>query len=434
MPLRLVLLVYNSLLPFALLAMLPGSLLKMRRRGGYGSRFGERFGRFRHDVLQRLASGGGKAWWLHAVSVGEVNVARKLISEILKREPHRPLVLSVTTSTGRAVAEKDAPPQLTVIYSPVDLPRTVRRVLSVIQPEKLALVEAEVWPNLLYHARRRNIPVALVNARLSPRSGRRFQRFRAMAGPVFAMLDRVLVQDQPDIARWVSIGVRTDSITCTGSMKYDLAGTVKQDRVAEFRAILTAHYGTPLPPVIMAASTHRGEEKALAETFCLARQTSGQRAVIAIAPRHFERAPEIVAALSSAGLTTTLRSSRSAAPGGDVYLIDSTGELRDWQALASVVIMGKSFLAHGGQNPAEAIAAGVPVITGPNMENFLPLMDLLQRADGIATASSLPDLEQQLAAVLQDPRPAQAQAARGLAALEKHRGATARSYAELAAL
>ena len=218
-------------------------------------------------------------------------------------------------------------------------------------------------------------------------------------------------------------------------MKYDLAGTVKQDRVGEFRTILTRLYGEPLPPVLLAASTHKGEERALAEVFVRARAAAGVPAVLAIAPRHFERRGEIAAALKDAGLSCTLRSAwDEAAPpaAGDVFLIDSTGELRDWQALAAVVVIGKSFLARGGQNPAEAIAAGVPVIAGPEMGNFLPLMDLLQRADGIATAANLDALEVQLIAILTDPAAARAQAARGLAALEQHRGATARSYASLA--
>ncbi len=427
MRLRLTLLLYNLLLPFALLIMLPGSLLKLRRRGGGRAGFWQRFGIFDEDANARLIAGQGRAWWIHAVSVGEVGVAQKLIAEIRRRNPDRPLVLSVTTPTGHAVALKDAPENLTVIYSPLDLGWIVRAVLSRIRPAKYILMEAELWPNLVRRAQKRGIPVTLANARLSPRSERRFRRFRVLAGPLFSMLDLVLVQEESDVARWSGIGVPPERIRVTGSIKYDLAGGTKAGREEEFRTLLRGLWGDPLPPLLLAASTHPGEEQALAKVFMELRHEY-PALVLLVAPRHFERRAEVTADLKSCGLRVALRSALpDSPPQPDALIIDSTGELRDWQALASVVVIGKSFLAEGGQNPAEAIAAGVPVITGPHMENFTPLMELLLQAGGITQVDSLEALPPALRKVLAGHDAACAAAARGREALDRHRDATART-------
>jgi 3-deoxy-D-manno-octulosonic-acid transferase len=434
MRLRLTLLLYNLLLPFGLLILLPASVLKMRRRGGYGAAFWQRFGFFKTDVKARLCAGRGKAWWIHAVSVGEVNVARKLIAEIQRREPERPLVLSVTTSTGHAVAVKDAPANLTVIYNPVDFGWVVRAVLRLVQPEKYILMEAELWPNLVRRAKKRGIPVALANARLSPRSERRYRRWRWLAGPLFSMLDLVLVQDELDAGRWAGIGVPMERIRCTGSIKYDLAGAGPPERVDEFRKLLEELWGTPLPMFLTGASMHQGEEKMLGGVFLELRKEFPALACLAV-PRHFERREEVKADLTALGLRTALRSSlTNAAPKPDVLIIDSTGELRDWQALATAVVIGKSFLATGGQNPAEAIAAGVPVFAGPHMENFEALMGLLRGARGITEVDSPEALTVALREALTDLEGARAVALRGRAALELHRGAAARTAEAIAAL
>ncbi|HEX2748098.1 MAG TPA: glycosyltransferase N-terminal domain-containing protein, partial [Verrucomicrobiales bacterium] len=345
-----------------------------------------------------------------------------------------PIVLSVTTSTGHAVAVSDAPVNLTVIYSPVDFGWIVRAVLRCVQPQKYILMEAELWPNLVRRAKKRGIPVALANARLSPRSERRYRKWRWLAGPLFSMLDLVLVQDEGDAARWSGIGVPEGRIVCTGSIKYDLAGDSGPGRTGEFKMLLTGLFGEPLPPLLLAASTHPGEEKMLAAIFLELRRELPALALL-VAPRHFERREEVKADLASLGLEAALRSSlTNITSQPDVLVIDSTGELRDWQALASVVVIGKSFLATGGQNPAEAIAAGVPVIAGPHMENFQPLMELLRNAGGITEVPSAEALLPALRNALAGPEAALATAARGRQALERHRGAAVRTAEAIAAL
>ena len=442
MRLGIILLLYNLLLPLGLAVLLPASVLKMRRRGGYGSKFWQRFGWFDAATRARLTAGQGQAWWLHAVSVGEVNVARKLIAERVRMAPGVPVVLSVTTSTGHAVAVKDAPPELTVIYSPVDLLPVPWLVLRLVRPVRLVLVEAEVWPNLVALAERMGIPVVLANARLSPRSERRYRRLRGLVAPVFGLLDRVLVQDAADTERWAGLGVPRERILLTGSVKYDGTHAGSDDRAAQFRALLGGLWGEGERPLILAASTHGGEEEALVRALLPVLQAFPE-ARLALAPRHAERRGEVREALVRAGCRVALRSALPEPAGADgapdadaaaVLVIDSTGELRDWQSLASLVIIGKSFLTRGGQNPAEAIAAGVPVVCGPHMENFEALMTMLQRAEAVEQVADLGALAAAVDRILRDPGPARAAAARGRAALESHRGAAARSVAAVAAL
>lgn len=430
-----VLTLYNLLLPFGLLVLLPASIVKMRRRGGYGSRFWQRFGRFDPETAARLREGSGRSWWLHAVSVGEVNVARKLIAELLRRDPSLPVILSVTTSTGYAVATNRAPDNLTVIYSPVDLPPVVSRVLRLVRPSRLVLVEAEVWPNLVARAKASGIPVALVNARLSPRSESRYRRFRALAAPVFGMLDQVLVQDAADAGRWEGIGARPAAIRVTGSVKFDPAGSPAAcpDRLQSFRSLLASVWPSlPGARFVLLASTHEGEEAALARVLIPPTRELTPPVRLLIAPRHAERRHAVRAALEAAGFTAALRSAPDSAPRDpDVLVIDSTGELREWQAIATAVVIGKSFLATGGQNPAEAIDAGIPVVTGPHMENFRPIMNHLVAADGIRQVPDVSALPEAVVRLLTDPAEAQAQVSRAAAALERHRGATGRTAALL---
>ena len=431
MPLFLVLLIYNALLPLVLVVLLPVSAVKMRRRGGYGAKFWQRFGLFDGATKEGLAAVAGRCRWVHAVSVGEVNVARKLSGELLRAEPEVPVVLSVTTSTGYAVAAEGAPGGVQVIYSPVDLPGVVGRVFRRLRPRQLILVEAEMWPNLLRCAGRAGVPVALVNARLSPRSEGRYRRFRGLAAPIFGMLDQVMVQEAEDAGRWERLGVAAQALQVVGSIKFDQEGQAASapERVAAFRELLgeAVGMGDALRGVL-AASTHPGEEVALARLWKeVGPEFPGVR--LLLAPRHAERRGEVLAAVGAVGWSVALRSELRA--GAEVVVIDSTGELRDWQALAEVVIVGKSFLAKGGQNPAEAIAAGVAVVTGPHMENFAALMQVLGAAGGVQRVAGLEELGGALRELLGKPEAARAMAERGRQALAGHAGATARTAARL---
>ena len=428
---------YNLALPLGLVCMLPGAIVKMRRRNGRWRDLAQRVGCFDEDTKNAIAAlPQRERFWVHAVSVGEVGVAKKLITRLLKTHADLGIVLSTTTPTGHALAAELATQhdgRVVAIFSPVDLPGVGRLMLERIQPTQLVLVEAEVWPNLTSAAERLGIPVSLVNARLSPRSERRYRKFRRLVGPVFGMLKQILVQEEDDIARWESFGVERDRIHLTGSIKYDPEGaSVPAAKIDELRNVLTQTGIAPTQPILLAASTHAGEEIEFARVFQRLREKIRDLALL-IVPRHVERRAEITAALKTIGLSPALRSvsgSRvdSSAP---VFVIDTTGELAAWQHLATLVVVGKSFLAEGGQNPAEAALAQRPVLFGPHMENFTPLVDLLLKKKGAQQVADFNELESACLTLLRDPAKAAQMGQAGKKALQTHEGATQRSVERL---
>src|SRR3954453_20723895 len=211
--------VYNLFWPVGLLFFLPGYLTKMIRRGGYREKFGQRLGIYDRELRNGLSK--QRPTWLHAVSVGEVNIALKLANALRALEPDLHCVLTTTTTTGFALARKTAPPWIEVMYTPLDYWPIMRRAFSLIRPARIVLVEAEVWPNLAAAAHTRRIPLALVNARLSPRSERRYRRFRFFVAPTFRRLDLVCVPERGDVDRWTALGVSRNRIRVTGSIKFD---------------------------------------------------------------------------------------------------------------------------------------------------------------------------------------------------------------------
>lgn len=428
---------YNLLLPVGFVCMLPGAIVKMRRRNGKWRDLAQRFGVFNDEIKATIAAlPQERRLWVHAVSVGEVNVAQKLMTRLLQADAGVGIVLSTTTPTGHALAAEFAakhPGRVVTIFSPVDLPGIGRRLLKIIAPKQLVLVEAEVWPNLTAAARRRGVPVSLVNARLSPRSARRYLKFRWFIRPIFRLLKQVLVQEQEDIAKWQSLGVDPSCIHLTGSIKYDPAGAaVSEAKVEDLRGVLARSGVLLTQPVLLAASTHAGEEIEIARVFQKLRE-SVPNLVLLIVPRHVERRAEIVAALQTLGLRPALRSNAASLvePGAPCLIIDTTGELAAWQHLATVVVIGKSFLAEGGQNPAEAALARKPVLFGPHMENFTPLVDLLLKHEGARQVAGFEKLTTACGELLTDTRAAERMAINGNAALVVHQGATLRTVGRL---
>ncbi len=412
------LLIYRLLLPLLFLAAFPGWIVKMLRRGGFGTRLGERAAVYT-TPLEFEPCG---AVHVHAVSVGEALLALKLIREWLAREPATRFVLATGTATGHAVATAAGIPELRVTYVPLDFPSMVRRYLKRFEPSKIVLIEGEVWPHLLLACRRRGIPVSLVNARMSPRSARRYRKFAACVRPVFFMLDAVAVQEFDDMEVWCALGVAPEKIHHTGSLKFDPGSGLHPAKRREFQQMLDG-FGTGRP-VVLAASTHAGEDAWIASAI----REAAPGVLPVIVPRHAERRAEVKQEIERAGFSVALRSEASSLtikPETDVFVIDSTGELCDWTAHADVVIIGKSFLASGGQNPAEAILAEKPVIFGPHMENFEPLASRLGVSQAALRAVDKTSLSQAILTAL-DPEAAVAMTRRASQILARHEGATRR--------
>ncbi|MEP6956614.1 MAG: glycosyltransferase N-terminal domain-containing protein [Chthoniobacterales bacterium] len=418
-------LLYNLLFPLGLLLFLPGYFLKMRRRGNYRRNFGQRFGFYGAEVRARLAS--RRPTWIHAVSVGEVAIALKLAAKLRELDPAFTCALTTTTTTGYAFANAEARDWMEVIYNPLDYWPIVRSAFATIRPARIVLVEAEVWPNLAAMAQARGVPLALVNARLSPRSERRFLRFRAFVAPTFRCLDLVCVQEERDIARWESLGVRREVIREIGSIKYDPAEGQSDDNLPrEVLGKFGVHAGRP---ILFGGSTHAGEEEILGGTF-LGLRAEFPDLLLVVAARHVERTGEIRIALERAGLRVALRSQVGEWGGAeppDCLLLDTTGELRRWYAVATVVFVGKSLTSRGGQNPVEPILAGKPVLFGPQMENFASLAEALRREHGAIEVRDAEALAARVAELLRMPEMRDRMVANAERVIAHHRGATRRT-------
>lgn len=429
-------LVYNLIFPLGLLLMLPAYLLRMVRRGNWRRGFGERFGRYTPDTAARLAALPlGERIWIHAVSVGEVMLALKLVAALRRLRPALPVVLTTTTTTGRALAEQRVPADVVVLYAPLDFPPFVRAAFDAIRPARIALVEAEVWPNWMSAAAKREVLVHLVNARLSPRSESRFRRFRAFVAPCFRQLAWISVPESADLARWQSIGVSAEKLHCLGSIKFDdLTASQESVRTTEFRVLLATAFPVTAEnqKFLLAGSTHAGEEVLLAHVLLALRPRFPELRLL-IAPRHVERTNAIAEELLALKLRVARRSlldpQFNLIDEPDVLLLDSTGELRDWYPLADVVFVGKSMSteATGGQNPGEPIAAGVPAICGPHMENFADLMRSLLAAGGILQVPDASRLEDRTGWLLDHPDEGRNLVTRGAGVLHAHGGAAARN-------
>ncbi len=416
-----ILFLYNILFPIGLLLFLPGYLLKMTRRGNYRANFGQRIGLYGRKVRARLAD--KRVTWIHAVSVGEVAIALKLAARLKELDAALFCVLTTTTTTGFSFAQKNVPPWIEVMYNPIDFWPVMRRAFVVIKPLQIVLVEAEVWPNLVAQARKRGIPVALANARLSGRSEKRFLKFRFFLAPIFRQLDLVCVPEQEDVARWRRLGLSENRFAVTGSIKYDTEEQQSDNRSA--RKFLDALCINETQPVLLGGSTHAGEEEILVRIFLTLRQEF-RNLFLVIAPRHVERVRLLRAELEKHSLGVVLRSEVPVPP-ADCLLIDTTGELRDWYAIATVVFVGKSLTAHGGQNPVEPIVAGKPVIFGPYMENFSALAQSLVRHKGALQVNDSGSLQRELARLLRDGDERALLVTNATAVLVTHRGATART-------
>ena len=419
-------LLYNLLFPLGLLFFLPAYLLKMRRRGNYRRNFGQRFAVYDADAQARLAAGPGPTW-IHAVSVGEVAIALKLAAKLRELDPAFRCVLTTTTPTGYAVAAKDPRAWRQVMYNPLDFLPVVRRAFRSIRPSRLVLVEAEVWPNLAAEARRRRVPIALVNARLSPRSERRFRRFRTFVAPTFQCLDLVCVQEANDAARWQALGVPGTRIRHVGSIKYDPT-EAQSDPRGPLEVLAGFGIDAARQPILFGGSTHPGEEEILAAVFLRCR-AEFHSLVLIIAPRHVERTREIATRLDVLGLRVALRSAalEASGPSPDCLLVDTVGELRNWYGIATVVFMGKSLSTRGGQNPVEPIMAGKPVVFGPHMENFATLAESLLDHNAAVEVADRAALERACAQLLGDPDARERLVANAQRVLAQHRGATHRT-------
>ena len=395
----------------------------------YRTGFPERFG----DVAPR--EGDGPCVWLHAVSVGEMNLIGPLVAALAAEHPDWEVVLSTATYTGRDVAAKRYPDHR-ALYFPLDFSWMVRRALRRIRPDLILLVELELWPNFLETAQRLGTPVAIVNGRISDRS---FPRYRLLGPLVRRWLGRVAlccVQNETYAERALALGAAPERVVVTGNLKFDAA----PERAPEGRdPELAASFGLGMAePLIVGGCTWPGEDEALVEVYQrLRRDVPGLR--LLLAPRQADRCDPVERLVVGAGLPcvrrTTLRErGASEAPRDAVVLLDTVGELAGVYALATVAFVGRSLTQRGGQNTLEPVALAKPVVFGPHTANFRDINDELLGHDAARRVADVGELEAALRALLTDRAAAEALGRRAREVVDRHRGATRRTLDALARL
>ncbi len=394
-------------------------------------------GRLR-DRVGRLPAGVNpgrrRSIWIHAVSVGEVLAARALVAQLRDAYPRHRLLMSTTTATGQLVARQAGDELDAVFYAPLDMARFVARALDRVAPDMLVLVDTEIWPNLLRACRRRGVKTILVNGRLSDRSYRRYRLVRPFMRRVLHSLDHLCVQNGAWSRRFRDLGVPPARLTVTGSLKFDavddaLAGTPADD------GILRCFEFAAGRPVVVAASTLRGEEEPVLRAFAAARR-SAAGAVLIVAPRHPERFAEAIRIAAGRGFAVARRTEldAAAAPAADVIILDTIGELARLFRLATVVFVGGSLVPAGGHNPIEPAAFGKAIVFGPHMDNFAEIASLFVARGAAWQLGSQNELDGALDVLLSDAGRRAALGAAARALVDDQRGARRRTLAVMAEL
>ncbi len=445
--------VYNILFGIAYMVMLPSFLLRMKRRGGYRARMGDRFGRYPAEILAALRTTSHEPpIWIHAVSVGEVAVAGQLMRALRAKDPSIRFVFSTTSSTGWKQAEGQVGPDDTLIYNPLDFGGCVRRALDAMRPRAIILTESEIWPNFIRAAKKRGIPLFLINARVSDRSAPRYRKLRWFFGEVLRCFTKIFAQSDLDAKRLTDTGADPATVTVTGSFKFDVARR-NPSKEEELRAWIGEG------EMLLGGSTWPGEDEALLRIYAeLVKMRPDVKLVIA--PRHFEKADAVEANILKAGFECVRRSkgllgasgaglkqenlrasdvpsAKHQAPGAKhqapVFLCDTTGEMMGLFGISTVAFVGKSLCEHGSQNMIEPCLCGVPTLVGPYTENFRPVMSDLLAADAILQVPDEAALSRQILRLFGDSEARAALGARAHAAVERRRGVVDRCADELLA-
>jgi 3-deoxy-D-manno-octulosonic-acid transferase len=373
-------------------AMMPLTPAMIRRRMKQGkedpARIGERRG------ISRDIRPHGPLVWIHGASVGEVLAAAALIERL--RALKIRILLTSGTVTSAAIVAKRFPPDIIHQYVPYDSPRYVARFLYHWRPSLALFIESDLWPNLILSSAARRLPMVLINGRMSHRSFPRWRRITSTISALLGRFDVCLAQSRVDAERFTALGSR--NVITTGNLKFDVPAPPAD--LARLERLMSVTRGRPL---IVAASTHPGEEEILLEAH---RTLAGffPSLLSVFVPRHPDRGEAITRMITASGLTAARRS-REELPTAktDIYVADTMGELGLFYRLAPIVFMGGSLVEHGGQNPIEAVKLGASIVHGPHVFNFTDVYEALDSAGGAKRADTLEALVKQLGQLLADP-------------------------------
>jgi 3-deoxy-D-manno-octulosonic-acid transferase len=420
--------IYNILFLIFFAVASPYYFWRMRRRGDWQRGFGQRFSIYDASVKQALTN--RHTIWIHAVSVGEVNLCTQIISALEPRVPNVKIIVSCTTTTGMAELRQKLPSRVSRIYYPVDRRKYVRRALATINPQAVILVEAEIWPNFLWRVADLKVPLFLANARLSDRSFPRYKKYGWLFRPLFAAFTGVGCQNEADAQRLREVGCQNAAVRVVGNLKFD-AAKLSERSALNVRGLLKQIGVPPDAQILVAGSTHDGEELLLAELAQRLRK-SFPKLFLVIVPRHFERCKDIGQKFRSRGIKFIYRNEIFPAvqlrPNEvDCLLVNTTGELKFFYEPAEVVFIGKSLTAFGGQNPIEPAAQGKAVVFGPNMQNFTDITRAFLEKKAAVQVPSPEELERVIGELLGDAERRAALSRAALAVVAENLGAVNRT-------
>lgn len=400
----------------------PVFLMKLRQAEDPKALWRERRGIFPKEWFSKFS--GKKIVWLHAVSVGEVMAIEKFIGEWLAAAPGYDLVLTTVTPTGQRIAKKFAGERVHVCYFPFDLTSVVKRFLDLFKPVCLLLVETEIWPNLLTEAKRRNVPVGVINARLSERSFKKYKIVPWLFKPLWGKLDFVLAQSEEDADRFRKLGIAEESVRDMGNMKFDQVGWT--DISASDAAGLRQTWGyAPEDLVWIAGSTHPGEEEVLLNAFKTLRERFPKLKLI-LAPRHIERSTGLLRQRHHDGFNMALSTSKKEGLEPAVLVLDQLGVLKNLYQVADLVFMGGSLVLHGGQNPIEPARFSKAILHGPHVFNFHKIYHQLDHDGGAFRISAPDELSSAAAELLANEGRRHEMGQRAFQIINRLRGATKR--------
>ena len=393
--------------------LIPGALIRLWFRGraepAYRHHVAERFGHVPSSL------GPGADIWLHAVSAGESIAAAPLI-EALLAQGHT-LVLSTTTPTGRAQLMRQFSGRAVICYGPFDLQRCSKRFLNQVRPNLALMIETEIWPNWMAACASREIPVALLNARLSERSFRGYQKLGSMMGATLRQFSWIAVQSTVHAARFKALGAAPDRLSVTGSIKAD------QVLPADFRAqVAVIQEKLAHRTLLLAASTHPGEEQMLLAAFKVLKAKHPQLLMVLV-PRHVQRAAELQAMSAQLGLIQSLADKDHFTDETDVVIVNVMGQLLYWYGASTVTFVGGSLVPHGGHNFLEPALCGCAIVTGPWVFNFEAQAEQFQKQAALTLVNDESELIEALERLLVDPVIRKVQADRARQLVDESRGA-----------
>lgn len=410
-----------------LLGLSPRDADGLRRQGHDRQRHGHDLQRQEQDLQRHQKD----VWWLHAVSVGEVNLLPALVEELESTDPAPAIVISTSTDTGYDLAVKTFG-QDRVFFAPLDFTWAIKRTLHSLQCKRLILSELELWPNWISVADRRGVTVSVINARMSQRSGDRYRKFAWLLRPTFQRLKLVLCQDEATRQTFIECGTPEHATTVTGSIKFDNAPTDRQTDDVQHRRRLAGAQSQHRVWVL--GSSGDGEESMVLEIYDRLRRSNPDLRLV-IVPRHAPRFSEVARLIESRGYqcrrVSAMDSNASEWPSDRIILVDTIGELRYWWGLAEFATVGGTFIDRGGQNMLEPAGYGAAVSFGPDTRNFRVIADSMLAAQAAVRVTGQADLERFLLRCLEDPPYSAALAERSRNWVAQHQGALDRTVKQL---